>query len=83
MAGAAPLAGEVLLTALTAKQVKDLIRRTQECFSRIDHDDWDGSRYRTHETAKWQQAAKETSPAEWREIIRVLAQGESYYGGKY
>jgi hypothetical protein len=31
--------------------------------------------------AMWRQAAKETAPAEWAEIVRVLAQGESYYSG--
>jgi hypothetical protein len=49
----------------------------------IDHADWDGRRYHTDNTTKWVQAARETAPAGWAEIIRVLAQGESYYGGSY
>jgi hypothetical protein len=73
------------MAALTAQQVKDLIRRTQERYMRIQHENWDAKtgRYRTHDTAKWEQAARETAPAGWAEIIRVLAQGESYYGGSY
>jgi hypothetical protein len=71
------------MAQLSRDQVKDLIIRTQERYREIDHADWDGNRYRTHDTAKWEQAAHETAPAEWREIIRVLAQGESYYGGEY
>jgi hypothetical protein len=71
------------MAALTTQQVKDLITRTQERYREIDHADWDGNRYRTHDTAKWQQAARETAPRGWAEIIRVLAQGESYYGGAY
>jgi hypothetical protein len=72
------------MTALSAATLKDLIRRTQERWREIDHADWDGNRYRTpSDTAKWQQAARENAPPEWREIVRVLAQGESYYGGRY
>jgi hypothetical protein len=71
------------MAALTTQQVKDLIIRTQERYREIDHADWDGNRYRTHDTAKWQQAARESAPHGWVEIIRVLAQGESYYGGEY
>jgi hypothetical protein len=76
------------MAALTTQQVKDLIRRTQRCFEVIDHEDWDAARsmYRSSNIDKWQQAAHEAVPPivkEWREIIRVLAQGESYYGGAY
>jgi hypothetical protein len=71
------------MAALTTQQVKDLIVRTQERYREIDHADWDGNRYRTHDTAKWAQAARETAPRGWAEIIRVLAEGESYYGGSY
>jgi hypothetical protein len=73
------------MAALTTQQVKDLIRRTQRCFEVIDHEDWDAARsmYRSSNIDKWQQAASETAPPEWAEIIRVLAQGESYYGGGY
>jgi hypothetical protein len=71
------------MAALTRQQVRDLITRTQQRFREIDHADWDGNRYRTHEQHKWAQAARETAPTGWVEIIRVLAQGESYYGGTY
>jgi hypothetical protein len=42
--------------------------------------------YRSSNIDKWQEAACQAVPPivkEWREIIRVLAQGESYYGGAY
>jgi hypothetical protein len=74
------------MAALTAQQVKDLITRTQRCFEVIEHEAWDPEKfmYRRAGTDMWMSAAKEAVPyAEWREIIRVLAQGESYYGGKY
>ncbi len=66
---------------LSADRVKDLIRRTQARYQEIDHADWDGNRYRTPDIAKWEQAARETAPAEWQELIRILAQGWHYYGG--
>jgi hypothetical protein len=76
------------MAQLSRDQVKELIRRTQHCYQVIDHEDWDAARsmYRSSNIDKWQQAAHEAVPAvvaEWREIIRVLAQGESYYGGEY
>jgi hypothetical protein len=76
------------MAALTRQQVKDLIARTQERYTQIEHEQWDAerSRYRMHDGAMWEKAVKETVPwlaREWREIIRVLAQGESYYGGQY
>ncbi len=66
---------------LSPERVKDLIRKTQERYSEIDHEDWDGNRSRTHDTAKWEKAAQETAPAGWQELIRILAQGWHYYGG--
>jgi hypothetical protein len=76
------------MAALTANQVRDFIRATQDRYRAIDHEDWDAERscYRTSDTTKWQQAAHDVVPRahqEWREIVRVLAQGESYYGGRY
>ena len=73
------------MTALTKEQVKDLIVRTQKRCEEIEHENWDAAtfRYRITNTAMWHQAAAETAPADWAEIIRVLAQGESYYGGAY
>jgi hypothetical protein len=76
------------MAALTANQIRDFIRATQDRYRVIDHEDWDAerSRYNTADTTKWQQAAHDMVPRahqEWREIVRVLAQGESYYGGRY
>jgi hypothetical protein len=76
------------MSALSAKQVKELIRKTQERYEQIQHENWDAerSRYRMPDTAMWQLAAWEVVPeqhVEWREFVRVLAQGESYYGGQY
>jgi hypothetical protein len=76
------------MAALTANQVIRFVRETQDRYRVIDHEDWDAerSRYRTGDTTKWQQAAHDVVPRahqEWREIVRVLAQGETYYGGSY
>jgi hypothetical protein len=74
------------MAPLTADQVRHFVHVTQDNYRRIDHEDWDGRRYCTSDTAKWQQAAHEAVPPEfqeWREMVRVLAQGESYYGGAY
>jgi hypothetical protein len=71
---------------LTAKQVIAFVRVTQDRYRVIDHEDWDGRFYRTSDTAKWQQAAAEAVPnehREWRDLVRVLAQGECYYSGSY
>jgi hypothetical protein len=69
------------MTRLSAQQMKDVVVRTRARFREIDHIDWDGRRYRTADTAKWEQAARETAPAEWAEFVRILAQGWDYYGG--
>jgi hypothetical protein len=72
------------MAMMSASQLKELIVRTQARYREIDHADWDDAhaRYRTpSDTAKWEQAAKETAPAEWAEYVRILAQGWSYYGG--
>jgi broad specificity phosphatase PhoE len=72
------------MTTMSAATLKDLIVRTRERFREIDHADWDGDRYRTpSDTAKWEQAARETAPAEWAEYVRILAQGWDYYGGSH
>jgi hypothetical protein len=74
------------MATLSASQIRTFVRVAQDHYRRIDHEDWDGRSYRTPDTDKWQQAAAEALPPEhreWREIVRVLAQGESYYGGSY
>ena len=76
----------MIMTVLTARQVKDLITKTQDRYMAIQHEQWDAAkhRYRKTETAMWEQATQEAVPlAEWREIIRVLAQGWDYFGGKF
>jgi hypothetical protein len=74
------------MSALPAEQIRSFIRETQARFHEIDHADWDGDRYHRSNTDKWTEASQEAVPedfAEWREMVRVLAQGESYYGGNY
>jgi hypothetical protein len=76
------------MASVSAIQVRAFVRETQDRYRSIDRADWDDERscYRSPDTAKWQQAAAEAVPTyakEWREIVRVLAQGESYYGGSY
>jgi hypothetical protein len=73
-----------MATTMSAAQLRLLIVRTRARYREIDHADWDAknSRYRTpSDTAKWEQAARKTVPADWVEIVRILAQGWDYYGG--
>jgi hypothetical protein len=82
LARPAPPDREVLtVTMMSAEHLKKLIVRTRVRFREIDHADWDGFRYGSSTTAKWEQAAKETAPPEWCEYVRILAQGWDYYGG--
>lgn len=69
------------MSAMSAEHVKELIRKTQARFGEIDHEDWDGARYRRTNQDKWEQAARETAPSDWQEYVRILAQGWDYYGG--
>jgi hypothetical protein len=69
------------MAALSPHTLTELIVRTRERYREIDHADWDGNRYWTNDTAKWEQAAKEIAPFEWCEFVRILAQGWDYYGG--
>jgi hypothetical protein len=69
------------MAAMSHITLMEMIVRTRARFREIDHADWDGNRYRTSNTAKWEQAAKEIAPPEWREYVRILAQGWDYYGG--
>ncbi len=69
------------MSSMSHVALKELIVRTRQRYREIDHADWDGNRYRTADTAKWQRAAKETTPFEWVEFVRILAQGWDYYGG--
>jgi hypothetical protein len=73
------------MAAMSPHTLKELILKTQARYEVIQHENWDAERhrYRTHDTAMWQQAAREVAPREWAEIVRVLAQGESYYDGRY
>jgi hypothetical protein len=69
------------MAAMSHVTLREMIVRTRERFREIDHADWDGNRYRTSNTVKWEQAAKEIAPHEWCEFVRILAQGWDYYGG--
>jgi hypothetical protein len=76
------------MSTMSAAQLKLLIVRTRQRYREIDHADWDGRRYRTPDTRKWEQAAVDVlrtangvHPAEWAEFVRILAQGWDYYGG--
>jgi hypothetical protein len=69
------------MAAMSHLTLREMIVRTRKRHAEIDHADWDGNRYRTSDTAKWEQAAKEIAPHEWREFVRILAQGWDYYGG--
>jgi hypothetical protein len=69
------------MACVSPQTLKEMIIRTRQRYAEIDHADWDGNRYRTHDTAKWERAAKEIAPWEWCEFIRILAQGWDYYGG--
>jgi hypothetical protein len=72
------------MAALTPRELRKLIAKTQERFTEIDHADWDkvARRYRTpNSTDKWERAAREIAPIGWEEYIRILAQGWDYYEG--
>jgi hypothetical protein len=69
------------MAVMSPHTLRELIVLTRKRFRNIDRADWDGHRYRTPDQQKWEQAAKETTPSEWVEIVRVLAQGWDYYGG--
>jgi hypothetical protein len=71
------------MATMSPHTLKELIVRTRKRYAEIDHKDWDAEarRYRTPDTPKWEQAARETVPAEWAEIVRILAQLWDYAGG--
>jgi hypothetical protein len=71
------------MACISPHTLKELIVRTRASYRRIDHADWDPehSVYRTLDQQKWEQAARENVPAEWTEIVRILAQGWDYLGG--
>jgi hypothetical protein len=74
--------GEVLTMAVMSPHtLREFIVQTRKRYRQIDHADWDGHRYRTDDTTKWQRAAKECAPHEWCEFVRILAQGWDYFGG--
>jgi hypothetical protein len=71
------------MSSMSHVVLKQLIIRTRERYRAIDHADWDAEnrRYRTPDQTKWQRAAAASSPPEWVEFVRILAQGWDYYGG--
>ena len=69
------------MATMSPHTLKELIVRTRKRYAEIDHADWNGFYYRTSPTEKWEQAAREIAPAEWVEIVRILAQLWDYAGG--
>jgi hypothetical protein len=64
---------------MTIQELKLLVDEAQAAFSRIEHREWDGRRYGMSMTDMWVEASQ-IAPQEWREVVRVLAQGGEYYG---
>ena len=78
------------MTNLSAQALKAVMVRVRARFREIDHADWDPDRriYHTPDTQKWEQATADilrttpgVHPAEWLELVRILAHGWDYYGG--
>jgi hypothetical protein len=63
---------------LNPVQIKAIVDKTIARYSEIEHREWNGQRYGMTQTEMWQEAS-ECAPYQWREIIRVLAQGGDYY----
>lgn len=63
---------------MTPATVKDWVDLVQAEYSTIEHREWNGRTYGKTNTAMWEEATQ-IAPREWREIIRVLAQGGDYY----
>ena len=59
--------------------LKALVAQTIEREHQIQKREWDGNRYGKTQTEMWQEAS-EIVDKEWREAVRVLAQGGDYYG---
>jgi hypothetical protein len=61
------------------------VRKVQERVQVLDHETYDQVRHMNTvpHYHMFRMACEEIVPAEWREIVRVLADGESYYGGHY
>jgi hypothetical protein len=66
---------------MTPTELKDLVDETTAAFNVIQNREFDevSGNYRQSMTAMWVEASQ-IAPTEWREIVRVLAQGGDYYG---
>lgn len=64
---------------LSAAMVKLRVEQVQLAYAEIEHKAWNGKAYTRASTEMWQEACHIVEE-EWREIIRVLAQGGDYYG---
>jgi hypothetical protein len=66
------------MATMSVAALKTLIVRTRSKYMEACNADWD----RSHSSeVLWKQAAQATAPAEWREIVRILAVGWYDCGG--
>ena len=66
---------------MTPAEIKSAVEQVQAHYSNIEHEAWNPniSLYSKPHMQMWIEASQ-IMPPEWREIIRVLAQGGDYYG---
>jgi len=64
-------------------ELKRLKAAIEARFYVLDHEQFDGRRNTRPTSDLWRQACEElVADAEWREPVRVMVQGWSYYGGE-
>lgn len=66
------------MPALTPAMIKSRVGEVQVRYQAIEHEAWDGRNYSKSHTQMWIEASQIIED-EWREIVRVLAQGGDYY----
>lgn len=69
-----------MIEAVTPSMIRDWVKRCQLAHSEIEHREWDSQnvRHKMSPSEMWSEATQ-IVPQEWREIVRVLAQGGDYY----
>ena len=65
--------------AMDIAELKALVDKARKAYDAVQHREWDGRVFNMSQTAMWAEASK-AAPEEWREVVRVLAQGGDYYG---
>jgi len=65
---------------MTKAELKALVDKARENYMAIQRRQWDGQRYGMIDSEMWREASQ-IAPEEWREIVRVLAQGGDLRGG--